>query len=62
MGTRSVGVMNSMAFSLLANINPEVDRNQEMNLTIGSLNFHIGSSGSFRLSDPAKPDPSASKT
>jgi hypothetical protein len=38
--------MNSMAFSLLANSNPEVD----------------GSSGSIRLSDPAKPDPSASVT
>jgi hypothetical protein len=62
MGTRSVGVMNSTAFLLLANSNPEVDRNQEMNLTIGILNFHIGSSGSIRLSDLAKPDPSASKT
>jgi hypothetical protein len=35
---------------------------QEMDLMIGSLNFHIGSLGSIRLSDPAKLDPSASKT
>jgi hypothetical protein len=33
-----------------------------MDLTIGSLNFHVGSLGSIRLSDPAKPDPSASET
>jgi hypothetical protein len=33
-----------------------------MDLTIGSLNFCIGSLGSIRLSDPAKPDPSASET
>jgi hypothetical protein len=26
---------------------------QEMNLTIGSLNFHVGSLGSVRLSDPS---------
>jgi hypothetical protein len=51
--------MNLMAFSLLANINPEVDGNQEMELTIGSLNFLVGSSDSTRLSDPAKLDPSA---
>jgi hypothetical protein len=78
--------MNSMAFSLLANNNPEVDGNQisfgtidfqphppnltpvfasldqEMDLTIGSLNFCVGSLGSIRLSDPAKLDPSASQT
>jgi hypothetical protein len=35
---------------------------QEMDLTIGSLNFRVGSLGSIRLSDPAKLDPSASKT
>jgi hypothetical protein len=35
---------------------------QDMDLTIGSLNFRIGSLGSIRLSDPAKPDQSASKT
>jgi hypothetical protein len=51
-----------MAFSLLANSNPEVDGNQEMDLMIGSLNFCVGSSGSTRLSDPAKLDPSASET
>jgi hypothetical protein len=54
--------MNSVAFSLLANSNLEVDGNQEMDLTIGSLNFRIGSSGSTRLLDPAKLDPSASET
>jgi hypothetical protein len=85
-GTRGVGVMNSMTFSLLANSNPEVDKNQisfgtidfqphqsnfipvfesmdqDMDLTIGSLNFHVGSLGSICLSDPAKPDPSTSKS
>jgi hypothetical protein len=35
---------------------------QEMDLTIGSLNFRVGSLGSIRLSDPAKPDPSVSET
>jgi hypothetical protein len=54
--------MNSMAFSLLANSNPEVDRNQKMDLTIGSLNLRVGSSGLTRLLDAAKLDPSASKT
>jgi hypothetical protein len=34
---------------------------QDMDLTIGSLNFRIGSLGSIRLSDPTKPDPSASE-
>jgi hypothetical protein len=53
--------MNSMAFSLLANSNSELDGNQEMELTIGSLSILIGPSGSSRLSDPMKPDPSASK-
>jgi hypothetical protein len=33
---------------------------QDMDLTIGSLNFRVGSLGSIRLLDPAKPDPSAS--
>jgi hypothetical protein len=51
--------MNSTAFSLLANSNPEVDGNQEMELTIRSLNFLVGSSGLTRLSDPAKLDLSA---
>jgi hypothetical protein len=53
--------MNSMAFSLLANSNPEVDENQEMELTSGSLSFYIGPSGSTRLSDLTKSVPSASK-
>jgi hypothetical protein len=53
--------MNSMAFSLLANSNPEVDESQEMELTIGSLSFYVGPSGSSCLLDPAKSGPSASK-
>jgi hypothetical protein len=60
-GTLGVGIMNSTAFSLLANINPEVDESQEMELTIGSLSFYVGPSGSIRLSDPMKSGPSASK-
>jgi hypothetical protein len=35
---------------------------QDMDLTIGSLNFHVGSLGLIRLSDPAKPGPSASES
>jgi hypothetical protein len=35
---------------------------QNMDLTFGSLNFRVGSLGSIRLSDPAKSDPSASKS
>jgi hypothetical protein len=35
---------------------------QDMDLTIGSLNFCVGSLGSIRLSDPAKPGPLASKS
>jgi hypothetical protein len=54
--------MNSTAFSLLANSNSEVDKNQEMELTIGSLSFYVGPLGSTRLPDPAKSGPSASKT
>jgi hypothetical protein len=53
--------MNSMAFSLLANSSTEIDENQEMELTIGSLSILIGPSGSSRLSDPTKQDPLASK-
>jgi hypothetical protein len=34
---------------------------QDMNLTIESLNFRVGSLGSIRLSDLAKLDPSASE-
>jgi hypothetical protein len=85
-GTLGVGIMNSTAFSLLANNNSEVDEiqitfgtvdfqphlsnftpifesmDQDMDLTIGSLNFRVGSLGSIRLSDLVKPDPSASKS
>jgi hypothetical protein len=34
---------------------------QDMDFTIESLNFHVGSLGSIRLSDPTKQDPSASE-
>jgi hypothetical protein len=34
---------------------------QDMDLTIGSLNFRVGSLGSIRLSDPMKTDPLASE-
>jgi hypothetical protein len=78
--------MNSMAFLLVANSNPEIDENQisfgtvdfqphqsnftlifesmdqDMDLTIGSLNFRVGSLGSIHLLDLAKPGPSASKS
>jgi hypothetical protein len=84
-GTLGVGIMNSTAFSLSANSNPQVDEiqipfgtvdfqplqssftqvfesmDQDMDLTIGSLNFRVGSLGSIRLSDPTKSDPSASE-
>jgi hypothetical protein len=84
-GTSSVGIMNSTAFSLLANNNSQVDEiqipfrivdfqphqssftqvfesmDQDMDLTIGSLNFCVGSLGSIRLSDPTKTGPSASE-
>jgi hypothetical protein len=53
--------MNSTAFSLLANSSTELDGSQEMELTIGSLSIFVGPSGSSRLSDSMKPDPSASK-
>jgi hypothetical protein len=53
--------MNSTAFLLLANSNPEVDESQEMELTIGSLSFYVGPLGSTRLSDLTKSGPSASK-
>jgi hypothetical protein len=53
--------MNSTAFLLSANSNAGIDENQEMEVTIGSLSIFIGPSGSTRLSDPAKPDPSASE-
>jgi hypothetical protein len=60
-GTRGVGIMNSTDFSFLANSSPQVDENQKIELTIGSLSFYIGPSGSTRLLDPAKSGPSASK-
>jgi hypothetical protein len=77
--------MNSMAFSLLVNNNPQVGEiqipfgtvdfqphqssftqvfesmDQDMDLTIGSLNFHVGSLGLIRLLDPTKTGPSASE-
>jgi hypothetical protein len=53
--------MNSTAFLLLANRNLEVDENRKMELTIGSLSFYVGPSGSTRLSDPAELGLSASK-
>jgi hypothetical protein len=53
--------MCSTAFSLLANSSTKVDGSQEMELTIGSLSIYVGPSGSNRLLDPAKPDPSARK-
>jgi hypothetical protein len=46
--------MNLMAFSLLANISTEVNENQEMELTIGSLSIFIGPLGSSRLSNLIK--------
>jgi hypothetical protein len=61
MGTLGIGIMNSMAFSLLANSSAGIDEDQEMEVTIGSLSIFIGPSGSTRLSDLAKPDPSASE-
>jgi hypothetical protein len=60
-GTLGVGIMNSMAFSLLANSNTELDGSKEMELIIGSLSIFVGPSGSSRLSDSTKPDLSASK-
>jgi hypothetical protein len=53
--------MNSTAFSLFANSSLEVDENQEVELTFGSLNFYIGPSGTTRLSDSMKSVPSAGK-
>jgi hypothetical protein len=51
-----------MAFLLLANSSPEVDKNQKMELTIGSLSFYVGPSGSTCLSDPVKSGPLTNKT
>jgi hypothetical protein len=53
--------MNLTDFSSVANSSAGIDKNQEMELTIGSLSIFIGPSGSTRLSDPAKPDLSASE-
>jgi hypothetical protein len=53
--------MNSTVFLLLSNNSLEVDKNQKMELTIGSLSFYVKPLGSTRLSDPTKLDPSASK-
>jgi hypothetical protein len=53
--------MNSTAFPLLANSSSTVDENQKTELTIGSLSFYVGPSGSIRLSDPMKLYLSASK-
>jgi hypothetical protein len=44
-GTLGIGIMNSMAFSLLANNNPEVDKNKKMELMIESLSVYIGPLG-----------------
>jgi hypothetical protein len=60
-GIVGVGIMNSMAFSLLANSSSELDGSQEMEFTIRSLSIFVGPSGSSRLSNLTKPDPSASK-
>jgi hypothetical protein len=59
-GTLGVGIMNLTAFSLLTNSSAGTNENQETKLTIGSLSILIGPSGSTRLSDSMKPDPSAS--
>jgi hypothetical protein len=53
--------MNLMAFSLLANSSSEVDENQKMELTIGSLSFCVGLSGTIHLLDPTKLYLSANK-
>jgi hypothetical protein len=46
----------------LSNFTPIFESmDQDMDLTIGSLNFRVGSLGSIRLSDLISPDPSASE-
>jgi hypothetical protein len=57
-----IGIMNLMAFSLLASSSPEVNENQKMELTIRSLSFYVEPSGSTCLSDPAKSGSSTNKT
>jgi hypothetical protein len=49
--------MNSMAFSLLANSSAGINKNQEMELMIGSLSILTGPSCSTRLSDPSASEP-----
>jgi hypothetical protein len=61
MGTLGIGIINSMAFSLLANSSTRLDESQEVELTIRSLSIFIGPSGSTRLLDPVKLDPLASE-
>jgi hypothetical protein len=61
-GTLGVGIMNLITFLLLAKSNPEVDENQEVELTFGSLSFYIRPSGTTRFSDSMKSVPSAGKT
>jgi hypothetical protein len=61
MGTLGVGIMNSIAFSLLASSSAGIEEKEEMELTIGSLSIFIGPSGLTRLSDMVEPDPSASE-
>jgi hypothetical protein len=61
MGTLGIGIMNSMAFLLLANSNPKVDENQEKELMLGSLSFYIGPSSLTHFLDPTKSVPSAGK-
>jgi hypothetical protein len=46
---------------LLANSSAGIDKNQEIEVTIGSLSIFVGPSGSTRLLDPAKSDLSARK-
>jgi hypothetical protein len=53
--------MNSTAFSLLASSSVGIEEKEEMELTIGSLSIFVGPSGSTRLSNPTKSDPSARK-
>jgi hypothetical protein len=60
--TLGIGIMNSTAFSLLANSSPEVDENKKLELTFGSLSFYVGPSGLTCLSGPVKSGPSISKT
>jgi hypothetical protein len=43
--------MNSTAFLLLANSSLEANGNQKMELTIGSMSFCVGLSGTICLSD-----------